>query len=168
MNQRILAFDAEQTCRMFCHPVRTGLGQVSVRPISPADAGLAQAFVVNLSGTSRYFRFFQALRSLSPAMLERFTRVDYTAHIALVGVATDGGAASIVAEALRRAGRWRVGGYRRFRRRSLAAARHRNQSADDARTDCRRHRSRPVDRRELCRQRNLPAVCSKGRHFRSS
>jgi len=99
MNQRILAFDPEQNCRMFCHPIQTGLGQVSVRPIGPADAGLVQAFVVSLSGTSRYFRFFQALKSLSPAMLDRFTRVDHADQIALVGVAMDRGAATIVAEA---------------------------------------------------------------------
>jgi acetyltransferase len=99
MTPRLLAFDPEQNCRMFCHPIRTGLGEVSVRPINPSDAGLAQAFVVGLSGTSRYFRFFQALRCLSPAMLDRFTRVDHTDQIALVGIAMDRGVAGLVAEA---------------------------------------------------------------------
>jgi len=50
--------DAQQDCRMFCRPVLTGYGEVAVRPMSPADAELVQAFVTGLSGTSRYFRFF--------------------------------------------------------------------------------------------------------------
>ncbi len=70
-----------------------------MRPISPADAGLAQAFVTGLSGTSRYFRFFQALRCLSPAMLDRFTRVDHVTHVALAGVVNVDGQPTMVAEA---------------------------------------------------------------------
>ena len=66
--------DAERQCRMFCRPIRTGFGELAVRPVGSADAGIAQAFVTSLSGTSRYFRFFQALKCLSPAMLDRFTR----------------------------------------------------------------------------------------------
>ena len=61
--------DAEQQCLMFCRPIRTGFGELAVRPVGPADAGIAQAFVTSLSGTSRYFRFFQALKCLSPSML---------------------------------------------------------------------------------------------------
>lgn len=90
---------AEEHCCILCRPIHTGFGQVNVRPISPADAGLAQAFVTGLSGTSRYFRFFQALKCLSPAMLDRFTRIDHVTHMALAGVANLDGTPSMVAEA---------------------------------------------------------------------
>ena len=91
--------DAERQCLMFCRPIRTGFGELAVRPIGPADAAIAQAFVTSLSGTSRYFRFFQALRCLSPAMLDRFTRVDHVAQVALAAVADLDGRPSMVAEA---------------------------------------------------------------------
>ena len=91
--------DAERHCRIFCRPIRTGFGEVAVRPISPADAGLAQSFVTSLSGTARYFRFFQALRCLSPAMLDRFTRVDHVTHVALAGMVNVDGQPTMVAEA---------------------------------------------------------------------
>ena len=67
--------------------VHTGIGEVMVRPIGPGDADMAQGFVGSLSATSRYFRFFQALKGLSPGMLERFTRIDHPTHLALVGIA---------------------------------------------------------------------------------
>src|SRR5262245_30423726 len=84
---------------MFCHPVATGFGRVVVRPIAPADADMAQAFVRDLSSASRYFRFFQPLRCLSPNMLTRFTCVDDPAHMALVAVAPIQGKESIIGEA---------------------------------------------------------------------
>lgn len=91
--------DAELQCRMLCRPIRTGFGELAVRPVSPADAGIAQAFVTSLSGTSRYFRFFQALKCLSPTMLDRFTRVDHVTEVALAAVADPDGRPSMVAEA---------------------------------------------------------------------
>jgi acetyltransferase len=94
----ISPLDLERHCRIYCRPIHTGLGQITVRPISPLDADLAQAFVTGLSGTSRYFRFFQALRCLSPPMLDRFTLIDH-GHIALAGVADLDGAQTMVAEA---------------------------------------------------------------------
>jgi acetyltransferase len=91
--------DAERQCLMFCRPIRTGFGELAMRPIGPADAGIAQAFVTSLSGTSRHFRFFQALRCLSPAMLDRFVRVDLVTQVALAAVADLDGRPSMVAEA---------------------------------------------------------------------
>jgi acetyltransferase len=85
--------------RMFCHPIHTGIGQVAVRPIVPGDADMMQAFVGNLSGTSRYFRFFQPLKRLSPSMLKRFTCIDYHTHVALVAVTSINGEKSIIGEA---------------------------------------------------------------------
>lgn len=60
-----------------------------IRPISPADVDIEQEFVRNLSNESRYFRFMDALRELSPQMLSHFTWVDYDRHMALVAVSLD-------------------------------------------------------------------------------
>ena len=42
---------------------------VTIRPIRPEDAAIEQAFVRKLSDESRYFRFMDSLRELSPRML---------------------------------------------------------------------------------------------------
>ena len=57
-----------------------------VRPIRPEDAELERAFVHGLSEQTRYFRFFYQLHELTPAMLARFTQVDYDRELALVAV----------------------------------------------------------------------------------
>ncbi len=57
-----------------------------VRPIRPEDAELERAFVNGLSEESRYFRFFYRLHELTPAMLARFTQVDYDRELALVAI----------------------------------------------------------------------------------
>ncbi len=57
-----------------------------LRPIRPEDAELELAFVNGLSEQSRYFRFFYRLHELTPAMLARFTQVDYDREMALVAV----------------------------------------------------------------------------------
>jgi acetyltransferase len=59
---------------------------VTIRPIRPEDAGIESDFVRNLSDESRYYRFMDSLRELSPQMLLRFTQVDYDRHMALVAV----------------------------------------------------------------------------------
>jgi GNAT superfamily N-acetyltransferase len=99
MLMRTTHLDAERQCLMFCRPIRTGFGELALRPVGPTDAGMAQAFVTSLSGTSRYFRFFQVLKCLSPAMLDRFTRVDHVTEVALAAVADPDGRPSMVAEA---------------------------------------------------------------------
>jgi acetyltransferase len=58
-----------------------------VRPIMPEDAERERAFVNGLSDESRYFRFFYQLHELTPAMLARFTQVDYDRELALVVLA---------------------------------------------------------------------------------
>jgi len=63
----------------------------TIRPIRPEDAGIEQEFVRNLSDESRYFRFRDAVRELSPRMLAQLTRVDYDRHLALIAVADRGG-----------------------------------------------------------------------------
>jgi acetyltransferase len=91
----MVAIDA----RMFCHPIHTGVGQVTVRPIAPGDADMVLAFVGNLSDTSRYFRFFQPLKVLSPSMLKRLTCIDDPAQVTLVAVVVTAGRKSIIGEA---------------------------------------------------------------------
>jgi acetyltransferase len=67
-----------------------------MRPIRPEDAELERAFVHGLSDQSRYFRFFYQLHELTPAMLARFTQVDYDREMALVAIDESGTARSIV------------------------------------------------------------------------
>lgn len=59
---------------------------VTIRPIRPEDAGIEQEFVRNLSDESRYLRFRDSLRELSPHMVSHFTRIDYDLHLALIAV----------------------------------------------------------------------------------
>jgi acetyltransferase len=65
---------------------------VTLRPIRPEDAEMEKAFVRKLSPESRYFRFMDTLRELTPAMLVRFTQIDYDREMAFVAtVAGDAG-----------------------------------------------------------------------------
>jgi acetyltransferase len=65
---------------------------LTIRPIRPEDAESSQEFVRGLSPEARRLRFFQALKELSPAMLARFTQIDYAREMALVAtVEADGG-----------------------------------------------------------------------------
>jgi len=60
--------------------------EILIRPIRPEDAGIEKDFIHQLSPKSKYFRFFSGLMDLSPAMLERFTRIDYAHEMALIAV----------------------------------------------------------------------------------
>ena len=64
---------------------------LEVRPIRPEDAEMEQAFVTGLSAQARGMRFQSGLRSLSPAMLARFTQIDYDREMALVAVREEHG-----------------------------------------------------------------------------
>lgn len=70
-------FDARNGCR------------ITLRPIKPEDAELTQAFVKKLSPQSRYFRFMNAVRELTPAQLVRLTQIDYDREMAFIAVTTD-------------------------------------------------------------------------------
>jgi len=65
--------------------------RVTLRPIRPEDAELEKAFVRGLSSESRYFRFMDTLRELTPQMLVRFTQIDYDREMAFVAVVAEGG-----------------------------------------------------------------------------
>ena len=57
-----------------------------VRPIRPEDAALEIEFVESLSADARRMRFQSAMRTLTPAMLARFTQIDYDREMALVAI----------------------------------------------------------------------------------
>ena len=63
--------------------------RVQIRPIRPEDAQMEREFVDSLSEQTRYFRFFYQLNQLTPAMLARFTQIDYDRELALVAVVGD-------------------------------------------------------------------------------
>jgi acetyltransferase len=60
-------------------------GEVAtIRPIRPEDARMEHEFVHRLSEESRFLRFMFGLHDLTPAMLSRFTQIDYDREMALV------------------------------------------------------------------------------------
>jgi len=58
----------------------------TIRPIRPEDAAIEYAFVHGLSEQSKFLRFMFGLRDLTPAMLSRFTQIDYDRELALIAV----------------------------------------------------------------------------------
>jgi acetyltransferase len=78
---------------MAIHPYPSQLAQdweqpdgqiITIRPIRPEDAEMEQEFVKSLSEESKYYRFMDTLRELTPAMLVRFTQIDYDREMALI------------------------------------------------------------------------------------
>ncbi|HSJ99448.1 MAG TPA: GNAT family N-acetyltransferase, partial [Myxococcota bacterium] len=65
--------------------------RLALRPIRPEDAELEMDFVDGLSAESRQMRFQSAMRRLTPAMLARFTQIDYDREMALVAIDAGGG-----------------------------------------------------------------------------
>ncbi|MFN6961019.1 MAG: GNAT family N-acetyltransferase, partial [Rhodocyclaceae bacterium] len=64
---------------------------VTIRPIRPEDAEMEQEFVRNLSPETKYYRFMNTLRELSPAQLVRLTQIDYDREMAFVAtIGSDG------------------------------------------------------------------------------
>jgi len=60
--------------------------EIVIRPIRPEDADIEERFVRALSRQSKYLRFMYTLKELSPAMLARFTQIDYDREMAFVAV----------------------------------------------------------------------------------
>jgi acetyltransferase len=58
----------------------------TLRAIRPDDAAMLQQLVASLSPESRYNRFAATLTELPPALLARFTQIDYEREMALVAV----------------------------------------------------------------------------------
>ncbi len=57
---------------------------LTMRPIRPEDAQIEMDFVRELSAESKYFRFMDTLRELTPDMLARFTQIDYDREMAFI------------------------------------------------------------------------------------
>jgi acetyltransferase len=89
----------ERYAHLAIHPYPTDLVssvvvdgvELVMRPIRPEDADLELAFVEALSPQSRRMRFQSGLRTLTPAMLARFTQIDYDREMALVAMENDEG-----------------------------------------------------------------------------
>jgi acetyltransferase len=58
----------------------------TIRAIQPEDAAIESAFVHGLSEQSKFLRFMFGIRDLTPAMLSRFTQIDYDRELALIAV----------------------------------------------------------------------------------
>ena len=95
-----LPTDADRYAHLAIHPYPSHLerewtqpdGQtVCIRPIRPEDAELEQAFVRALSDESKHYRFMDTLRELTPAMLLRFTQIDYDREMALIATIVENG-----------------------------------------------------------------------------
>ncbi len=65
--------------------------EVLIRPIRPEDALIESEFVQQLSDKAKHFRFMYALKELTPAMLSRFTQIDYDREMALIAVVQEQG-----------------------------------------------------------------------------
>ncbi len=59
---------------------------VIIRPIRPEDAKIECEFVQSLSAQAKYLRLMGSVKELAPAMLARFTQVDYDREMALIAV----------------------------------------------------------------------------------
>jgi acetyltransferase len=77
--------------------------RLTIRPIRPEDAAQHAAFFTRQSPEDIRYRFFTAMRELSPEMIARLTQIDYDREMAFVAVReTTGetvGVARLVAEA---------------------------------------------------------------------
>jgi len=71
--------------------------RITIRPIRAEDAGIEQAFVRGLSDESRYYRFMDMLRELSPQLLKQLTDIDYHDQMALIAVTRHAGRESEIA-----------------------------------------------------------------------
>src|SRR5260221_12944072 len=61
---------------------------ITVRPIRPEDIDLEMEFARKLSKETRYNRFLGGRVRLTPEMLEKFTRIDFSRDMALMATAT--------------------------------------------------------------------------------
>ena len=74
---------------------------VVVRAIGPHDADRLQAYMRNLSGSTRRNRFLGAVSELTPRELERLTHMGGPSELALIAFASAGGESAMIAEAIR-------------------------------------------------------------------
>ena len=58
--------------------------RVTIRPMLPQDCELQREFFRSLSAKARYCRFMTALNELPEALAQRFGKIDYRSHLALL------------------------------------------------------------------------------------
>ena len=74
-----------------------GVGHsITVRPIRPEDIDLEIDFARKLSKETRYNRFLGGGVRLTPEMLEKFTRIDFSRDMALIATTTIEGAETAI------------------------------------------------------------------------
>jgi acetyltransferase len=74
-----------------------GVGHsITVRPIRPEDIDLETDFARKLSKETRYNRFLGGGVRLTPEMLEKFTRIDFSRDMALIATTTIEGAETAI------------------------------------------------------------------------
>lgn len=64
--------------------VKIGGLDITIRPITPQDKDIEAAFVRELSAQTKYERFFEGIRELSPSMLKVMCNVDHVNSMAYV------------------------------------------------------------------------------------
>src|SRR5258706_1604178 len=69
---------------------------ITVRPIRPEDIDLETDFAHKLSKETRYNRFLGGGVRLTPELLEKFTRIDFSRDMALIASATIEGAETTI------------------------------------------------------------------------
>src|SRR5260221_11320359 len=69
---------------------------ITVRPTRPGDIDLEMEFARKLSKETRYNRFLGGGVRLTPEMLEKFTRIDFSRDMALMATATLEGAEAAI------------------------------------------------------------------------
>ena len=69
---------------------------ITVRPIRPEDIDLETEFARKLSKETRYNRFLGGGVRLTPELLEKFTRIDFSRDMALIASATIEGAETAI------------------------------------------------------------------------
>src|SRR5258705_8291961 len=69
---------------------------ITVRPIRPEDIDLETDFAHKLSKETRYNRFLGGGVRLTPELLEKFTRIDFSRDMALIASATIEGAETAI------------------------------------------------------------------------
>jgi acetyltransferase len=69
---------------------------ITVRPIRPEDADIEVEFARRLSPATRYNRFLGGGVGLTPELLERFVRIDFSRDMALIATVTLEGAETAI------------------------------------------------------------------------
>ena len=68
---------------------------VTIRPIRPEDAAAHAALFTRLSSEDIRYRFFSALREISPERIARMTQIDYDREMAFVAIRPNGDTAGV-------------------------------------------------------------------------